>query len=147
MQKDLSFLYTFSFISQILLMVVSKNSKIYNSLYLANILSLIGFCIMLYLYPLFFYNKYNWIIKTNIFTFNFICFLMHIIPLILFKHKQNINKKNIILTITYTIILLIIYLILFKKYLQNNLYPLNILELIILVSFILFFTSIYYSIF
>jgi hypothetical protein len=144
-KKNLLFLFTFSIISQFLNIFKYNNIKIHNSLYLSNILSLFGFCIMIYLYPLFFYNKYNWLLGTNVFTFNFICIIIHILPIYFFKNKQNINKINIESTLADTILLLLLYNIIFKYYLRNNLYPFNELELLVLSISILFLLLFYYK--
>ncbi len=140
MKKDISFIITFSVLSQILIILNSNNT-----LYLSNILSLIGFSIMISIYPLFFYNKYNWILNTNIYIFNIICLIIHFLPIYIFRNKQNINKNNIDITIINTLLLLLFYYLLFKKYLQNNLYPLNETQLLVLIILILSFLFYYYK--
>ena len=145
MEKNFLFLFTFSIISHFLNYYNYNNIKIHNALYLSNILSLIGFCIIIFLYPLFFYDKYNWLLNTDLVTFNFICIIIHIIPVYFFRNKQNINNINIESTVADTILLLLLYNIIFKNYLRNNLYPFNELELLVLSISILFLLLFYYK--
>lgn len=140
MEKNFNFLLTFSVLSQLLL--IFNNS---NSLYVAVSLSFIGFCVICYLHPYFFYNKYNWLLNTNLYIFNIICILIHFVPLYIYKNKQNLNKNNITFAVADTMLLLLIYDAIFKKYLENNLYPLNELELMTLSFIILFMILFYYK--
>jgi hypothetical protein len=145
MEKNFRFLFTFSIITHFLNLFKYNNIKIHNTLYLSNILSLIGFCVMLYFNPFFFYNKYYWLLNTNVFNFNSICIILHVLPIYFFKNKQNINKINIESTVADTILSLLLYATIFKYYLINNLYPFNELELLVLSLSILFLLLFYYK--
>ena len=113
-QYDISFIFTFSFLTHIL-NIFNNNIEINNALYLSNIISLFGFCIMIFYYPKFFYNNYNYLLNTDLITFNLLCILIHVIPLYIFKNKNKINKNNIDITINNTIIILLIYYLLTSK--------------------------------
>ena len=142
-QYNISFIFfTFSFLSHIL-NIFNYNIEVNNALYLSNIISLFGFCIMIFFYPYFFYNNYNYLLNTDLITFNLICILIHIIPLYLFKSKNKINKNNIDITIYNTSIILLIYYLLFNSIL-NRIYPFSDTKLIILIIFLLFSTRIFY---
>jgi hypothetical protein len=134
--------FSFSFLSHIL-NIFNYNIEVNNALYLSNIISLFGFCIMIFFYPYFFYNNYNYLLNTDLITFNLICILIHIIPLYLFKSKNKINKNNIDITIYNTSIILLIYYLLFNSIL-NRIYPFSDTKLIILIIFLLFSTRIFY---
>jgi hypothetical protein len=141
-QYDISFILTFSFLTHFL-NIFNYSIDINNALYLSNIISLFGFCIMIFYYPYFFYNNYNYLLNTDLFTFNLICILIHIIPLYLFKSKNKINKDNIDITITNTIIILLIYYLIFNQIL-GKIYPFSDEKLIFLAIFLLFNTRIFY---
>jgi len=141
-QYDISFILTFSFLTHFL-NIFNYSIDINNALYLSNIISLFGFCIMIFYYPYFFYNNYNYLLNTDLFTFNLTCILIHIIPLYLFKSKNKINKDNIDITIINTIIFLLIYYLLFNQIL-SKIYPFSDTNLILLVIFLLFNTRIFY---
>ena len=142
-QYNISFIFfTFSFLSHIL-NIFNYNIEVNNALYLSNIISLFGFCIMIFFNPYFFYNNYNYLLNTDLITFNLICILIHIIPLYLFKSKNKINKNNIDITIYNTSIILLIYYLLFNSIL-NRIYPFSDTKLIILIIFLLFSTRIFY---
>jgi len=142
-QYNISFIFfTFSFLSHIL-NIFNYNIEVNNALYLSNIISLFGFCIMIFFYPYFFYNNYNYLLNTDLITFNLICILIHIIPLYLFKSKNKINKNNIDITIYNTSIILLIYYLLFNSIL-DRIYPFSDTKLIILIIFLLFSTRIFY---
>jgi hypothetical protein len=136
-QYDISFIYTFSFLTHII-NIFNYNIKINNALYLSNIISLFGFIIMVYNYPYFFYNKYNYLLNTDLFTFNLTNILIHVIPLYIYKNKNKINKNNIDITIFYTSIILLIYYLLFNSILIK-IYPFDNINLILLVIILLFF--------
>ena len=135
MQHNILFVFTFSVLTHIL-NIFNYSVEINNALYLSNIISLLGFCIMIFLYPYFFYNKYNYLLNTDLITFNFICIFLHFIPLYSFTSKNKINKNNINITIINTIIILLIYYLLFNSIL-DKIYPLNDINLILLVIFLL----------
>jgi hypothetical protein len=102
----------------------------------SNSFSLFGFCIMIYYYPYFYYEKYNYLLNTNLIIFNLICIFVHIIPLYLFNNKNKINNSNIDITITNTIFILLIYYLLFNSILKK-MYPFSDTNLILLVIFLL----------
>jgi hypothetical protein len=135
MQHDILFILTFSVLTHIL-NFFNYSIEINNALYLSNIISLFGFCIMIYFYPYFFYNKYNYLLNTNLITFNLICVFLHIIPLYSFKRKNKINKNNIEITIINTTIIFLIYYLLFNSIL-NKIYPFSYDKLILLAIFLL----------
>jgi len=139
---NISFIYTFSLLSHILI-INNFNDEINNSLYLSNIISLFGFCIMIYYYPNFFYNKYKNLLNTNLFIFNLLLTIIHIIPLYIFNYKNKINKDNIDITIIYTTIILLIYYLLFNSKL-HDIYPFSHKELFILGGLILVATKLFY---
>jgi hypothetical protein len=141
-QYDISFIFTFSFLTH-LLNIFNYSIEINNALYLSNIISLFGFCILIFYYPYFFYNNYNYLLNTDIFTFNLTCILIHIIPLYLFKSKNKINKNNIEITILNTSIILLIYYLLFNPIL-GRIYPFSDDKLILLAIFLLLYTRIFY---
>lgn len=134
-QYDISFIFTFSFLSHIL-NIFNYSIEINNALYLSNIISLFGFCIMIFYYPHFFYDNYNYLLNTDLFTFNLTCILIHILPLYLFKSKNKINKNNIDITIINNIIFLLIYYLLFNQILCK-IYPFSDTNLILLAIFLL----------
>ena len=135
MQHDILFIFTFSILTHIL-NFFNYSIEINNALYLSNIISLFGFCIMIYFYPYFFYNKYNYILNTDLITYNLICIFLHIIPLYSFKSKNKINKNNIEITIINTTIIFLIYYLLFNSIL-DKIYPFSYDKLILLSIFLL----------
>lgn len=141
-QYDISFIFTFSFLSHIL-NIFNYSIEINNVLYLSNIISLFGFCIMIFYYPYFFYNNYNYLLNTDLFTFNLTCIFIHVIPLYLFKSKNKINKSNIDMTTINTFIILLIYYLLFNQILCK-IYPFSDDKLILLAIFLLLYTRIFY---
>lgn len=135
MQHDILFIFTFSVLTHIL-NFFNYSIEINNALYLSNIISLFGFCIMIFIYPYFFFNKYNYLLNTDLITFNLICIFLHIIPLYSFKSKNKINKNNIEITIINTTIIFLIYYLLFNSIL-DKIYPFSYDKLILLAIFLL----------
>ena len=136
MSYDLNFIYSFSLLVNLFIIFNYNNNRIHNILYLSSSLALIGFCIMITLYPTYFYKKYNWILNTNLIIFNLILIFIHVLPLYLFYNKHQINKHNIEITVIDTLVLLLLYYILVRHKL-HNVYPLNEIQLFYLVIFIL----------
>lgn len=134
---DLSFLYTFSIIT-LILNAFYYNKRINNALYLSNILSLLGYCIMMFFYPIFYYSKYNYLFHFKLFWFNIICIGYHILPVWLFTDKNNIDRSNLFTAIFDTLCLLILYYMLFQSQL-HNIYPFSIPKLVILALLLLLF--------
>ena len=98
---------------------------------------------MIFYYPYFFYNNYNYLLNTDLFTFNLTCIFIHVIPLYLFKSKNKINKSNIDMTTINTFIILLIYYLLFNQILCK-IYPFSDDKLILLAIFLLLYTRIFY---
>jgi hypothetical protein len=140
---DLSFVYTFSSLT-IILNAFYYNERINNALYLSNILSLIGFCVILFFYPKFYYDKYNSLIHFNLLWFNITCILIHILPVVLFIDKNNIDRNNLLTVLIDTVCILLLYLLLFYSIL-HEIYPFSILQLFIMCIVLLpIISGIYY---
>ena len=125
------FLISFSLLS-ILLHLVPSNKRFHNMLYSSNVVSLIGFTIMLWLSPYGFYNTYAETFKQigvnigfsrvfmntqlNMVVFNILAWIFHIIPIIAFRNTYTLENPMIWMSI---------YLILFGVYLPK-IYPYTI---------------------
>jgi hypothetical protein len=127
---DISFIYTFSIIVFVL-NIFYYNTRINNALYFCNIFSLFGFCIMIWYYPTFFYDKYNWLIQWNILPFNVLCVMLHILPLILFIDKNHIDSRNIIVTSIDSSFIMLGYLFIFHSILKD-IYPFTLFQLFLI---------------
>ena len=137
------FLYTLSFLTHVI-SIFNFNTKINNILYLLNIFSLIGYCILLSYNNTFFYKTHINVFNSSLVVFNLISFFSHLFPLYLYKNKDNINQNNIEETIFNTIIVLFIYLLLFNSKLEQ-IYPSSVSNLILLAVFILYIIYIFYK--
>lgn len=122
------FLLTFSILS-IFLHFVPSNPEFHNMMYSANVVSLIGFTIFIWLSPYGFYNTYVETFKhiamnlgiSRVFTdkwldivvFNIGALVIHIVPVVVFSQTYTLGNP---------ILWMSIYLILFGVYLPN-IYP------------------------
>ena len=122
------FLVSFSILS-IFLHLIPSNKRIHNMLYSSNVVSLIGFTIMLWLSPDGFYNTYVETFKQfgvnigfsrvfmneqlDMFVFNVVAWIFHVIPIIAFRNTYTLENP---------ILWMSIYLILFGVYLLK-IYP------------------------
>ena len=131
---NLSYIYTFSFISLMFTFIFNNNI-----FYLANIISIFGFVIIIILYPTFFYNLYKDDFDVDLITYNLLNLFFHLLPIILFYKNKNITDTTFI----YLIIYLLIYYLIFKSKF-NEIYPLSEINLIIMCCFILFILFILY---
>jgi hypothetical protein len=130
-----------------ILNVFMIHPKVNVALYLLNILSLLGIIVILFANPFFIFNKFNYlpiIENMNVITFNIIITLLHVIPIYLFTHRNKLQEVFSLETIYNSIIIIFIYLFLFYNNLEN-IYPLNIQQLLIMCfSFYILFLGIHY---
>jgi hypothetical protein len=139
---NISFIYSFSLIV-FLLNIFHYNTRINNALYLCNTIALFGCCIMILVYPNFFYKKYNWLIPLNQLWFNMLLVFFHILPLFLFIDKNHINKNNIVNVIKDSILVMLLYLFIFHNLLKY-IYPFTIFQLFFMSLSILIFIYIFF---
>ena len=130
-KRNYWFLLTFSLLS-IFLHFVPSNPEFHNMLYSANVVSLIGFTIMLWISPYGFYNTYVETFKhiamnlgiSRVFTdkwldvvvFNSVAWFIHIVPVVAFSQTYTLGNP---------VFLMATYLILFGAYLPK-IYPYTI---------------------
>ena len=140
-------LFTFSFLSFFFHLFTRENNDISNALYFANMFSLLGFCIMTYVFPTWFYDRFNYLLDTNIHLFNFIVIALHIAPLYLFRNRNTIDKMNLVKTIIYFCALLSLYLVCFYPIVEI-VYPFTIEKMFIMSLILLGICSIifYYDV-
>ena len=119
------FVVSFSLLS-ILLHFVPSNREFHNMLYSANAVSLVGFTIMLSVYPYAFYNTYVetfrhmasylgisrvfWQTWVNLYVFNAITWLIHLAPVLVFRNTYTLGNP---------LLLMIAYLLAFGIYLPK----------------------------
>jgi len=140
-------LFTFSFLSFFFHFFTRENKDISNALYFANMFSLLGFCIMTYAFPTWFYYRFERLFEINIYLFNFIVIALHIAPLYLFRNRNTIDKMNLVKTIIYFCALLSLYLVCFYPIVEL-VYPFTIEKLFIMSLFLMGVCSIifYYDV-
>ena len=125
----------------------NMKTKVNVALYLLNILSLLGISVITYVDPFFIFNKLNYLPileNMDVFTFNICNFIFHIMPVYLFAHRNTLLQVFSLETIRNSIIILLIYFLFFYKNLEN-IYPLNIHQLILMsIIFYISFISFHY---
>lgn len=124
-------LISFSFLS-VILHLLPISESIHNMLYSANVFSLIGFTILIFIHPNAFYNYYGEtirdkayqigitrVIPINQYTINVFVWLAHFIPVFVLRNTYTLGNP---------MGLFLVYLLLFFPFL-HKIYPFTIIEL------------------